>query len=271
MGPGRRRTGAAARRSRYHGGVRALPYVLALALAGPAGGATAPAADAPAPAPFAARYEGHRFPLGARATLALARHGEYYKYSLRGAVYLGFFKGGEIYDCSVMRLERGVLRPLEYVHRDSRRPGRNLHTRFHWDEGVARTETGAGEVREVALAPPVWDVMSVQVRLRRDVATAAPGASFEYPVVYRGELRRQRARVEGRETLETEAGRIAATRVRSEDPKRTNFFWFAGDYAWLPVRLTVSGVTLELVSPPGEAARAASEGESDAGTAPPSC
>src|SRR5690606_37262066 len=102
IGPGRRRTGAAARRSRYHGGVRALPYVLALALAGPAGGATAPAADAPAPAPFAARYEGHRFPLGARATLALARDGEYYKYSLRGAVYLGFFKGGEIYDCSVM-------------------------------------------------------------------------------------------------------------------------------------------------------------------------
>lgn len=219
------------------------------------------------PAPFEARYEGRRFPLSARATITFARHGEFYRYTLRGAVYLGFFKGTEIYDCSVMELQGGTLRPLEYLHRDSRKPERNLRTRFDWSRGVARTESGDGGVREVALAHPAWDVMSVQVRLRRDVAGAAVGEAFEYAVVYRGELRRQRAQVEGRETIETEAGRVEATRVRSEDPKRTNFFWFAGDHAWLPVRLTVSDVTLELASPPGEAARPADPAPAE----PPAC
>lgn len=245
--------------------VRSLLLRPALVLLGLLGAASAPAgASAPVPAPFTARYEGHRFPLSARATLALSRHGEFYRYTLRGAVYLGFFKGTEIYDCSVMQLHEGVLRPLEYVHRDSRKPTRNLRTRFDWARGIARTEGGDGRVRELALAQPSWDVMSVQVRLRRDVADASPGAVFEYPVVYRGELRRQRARVEDRETIDTDAGRVHATRVRSEDARRTNFFWFAGDYAWLPVRLTVSDVTLELASPPAEAARAPGEPLSDA-------
>lgn len=207
------------------------------------------------PAPFEARFEGSRFPLSAKATLALARHGDYYKYTLRGGVYLGFFRGAEIYDCSVMQLQDGTLRPLEYVHLDSRKPERNLHTRFDWAEGRARTVRGDDSVLEVALPDTAWDVMSVQVRLRMDVAQAAPEATFVYPVVYRGELRRQRAEVEGRERVETEAGRLTATRVRSEDPKRTNYFWFDGDYAWLPVQLTISEVTLELASPPEEAAR----------------
>lgn len=218
------------------------------------------------PVPFEAEYEGSRFPLSAKAKIALARAGDFYKYTLRGTVRLGFFEVTRIYDCSVMQLGAGTLRPLEYVHRDRRKPGRNLHTRFDWSDATVRTTVGDGSMREIDGLPGVaWDVMSVQVRLRMDVPGAWPGDTFDYAVVHKGELTHHRAEIEGRDTLDAGAREVQAVRVRADGPKRSNRFWFAGGYDWLPVRITMSGVTLELASPPEDAARAAGD---SAGQAP---
>lgn len=208
------------------------------------------------PAPFEAQYTGSKFPLSAKVTAGLSRRGDYYRYTMRSAVYMAFYKVTETYDCSVLHVRDGALYPLEYVHRDRRTSRRNLHTRFDWSSRTARTTRGDGAVLEVDELPrPAWDVMSIHMRLRADAAAAAPGAERHYAILEKGVLTRQRAKHEGVETTEVDGVTLRAAKMALESPKRASAFWFAPDHAWLPVRITVGGITIELTSPPEQAAR----------------
>lgn len=238
--------------------------IFVLALLPPASGALAQAW----PAPFEAEYTGSKFPFGARATIRLARLGDYYRYSMRGSVHMAFFRVTETYDCSVLQVRDGELYPSEYVHRDSRDSRRDLHTRFDWSSRTARTTRGDGAVVEVDGLPHVaWDAMSIQMRLRADAPAGEGGGERDYAVVEKGVLTRHRAKRAGAETIEVAGIPMNAAKMVVESRKRVNQFWFAPDYAWLPVRLLVSGVTLELTSSPEQAARPAGP----AAETPPSC
>lgn len=213
------------------------------------------AAAATPPAPFEAQYAGRKFPLSAEANISLQRQGDYYKYVLRGGVYVGFYEVSEIYDCSIIRVRDDRLYPLEYLHRDKRS---SQHIRYDWSAGEIRTTVDGGPVRTVAgVQPTVWDLMSIQVRLLADFPQTQRGDQREYTVIHKGEMRRHRARNEGVETIEAGDQKLQTVRIRAEDRKGGYTFWFAKDYAWLPARFTLRGVTLELVSPPADAVRAA--------------
>jgi Protein of unknown function (DUF3108) len=205
------------------------------------------------PAPFAAQYAGTKFPLNAKAQISLERFGDYYKYVLRGAVFLTFYKASEIYDCSVIEVRDGELYPLEYLHRDKRS---SQHVRYDWPANTIRTTVGDGPVLRLEdVQPVVWDLMSIQVRLRADVPATRRGDQLEYAVVHKGEITRHRARNEGVEAVEAGEQVLQAVRVQAEDRKGGYTFWFAKDFGWLPIRFTLRGVTLELVSPPAQAGR----------------
>lgn len=226
--------------------------VLALSLCAHGG----PVAAAELPAPFEAQYEGSKFPLKARAKLGLARTGDYYQYTLRGSVSAAMYQWTEVYDCSVVQLRDNELYPVEYVHRDKRNPRRDLQARFDWRHRSVRITTGDGAEQQLTDLPPVaWDLMSIQLKLRADIAGAAPGTSFEYAVVEKNKVTQQRATVEAVEPLQTDKYALQAVKVRAQGPKGATWFWFAKDFAWLPVRIDVGGVTLDLVSPPEQAAR----------------
>lgn len=210
------------------------------------------------PAPFEAEYRGSKFPFSAQAKMSLSRAGDYYQYALRGSVHTAMYKWTELYDCSVLQLRGNELYPLEYVHRDKRSPRRDIAARFDWQHQSVRVIAGDGAQQELADLPAVaWDLMSIQVRLRTDVPGAAPGTAFDYAVVERDKLTQHRAIVEGIEPVATDDYRVQAVKVRVQGPKGATFFWFAKDFAWLPIRIDVGGVALELVSPPEQAARPA--------------
>lgn len=212
------------------------------------------------PAPFEAEYEGSKFPLTAKAKISLSRAGDYYRYTLRGSVHAAMYKWTEVYDCSVVQLRGKELYPLEYAHRDKRTPRRDLQARFDWQRRSVQIASGNGAEQQLDDLPHIaWDLMSIQVQLRADVAGAAPGASFDYAVVEKDKVTHHRATIEGIETVETNKDGLQAVKVRAQGPKGVNFFWFAKDYAWLPIRIDLGGVTLQLVSPPEQAARPASD------------
>jgi Protein of unknown function (DUF3108) len=217
--------------------------------------------DAPAqtlPSPFSAEYEGSKFPFSARVTIALSRTGDYYRYTLRGTVRAAFLKWTDVYDCSLLRVDGDTFHPLEYVHRDSRDSRRDVHMRFDWKEHVARTTRGDGTAAEVTPLPDIaWDPMSIQVRLRADVGGADRGAERSYDVVEKGKIKHRRVRFGDVGKMPSGRDSFEVVKVEAVGSKRDNAFWFAKNYAWLPVRVSMGGVILELVSPPDKSARAA--------------
>jgi len=220
------------------------------------------------PAPFEAEYEGAKFPFSAKATIALQRIGDYYRYSMRGSVRAAFFKWTDFYDCSLLHIQGNEFFPVEYVHRYSREPGRNILTRFDWEHRKAHMMRGDGTAQDIGELPPIaWDLMSVQVRLRADVAAANRGAKLSYDVVEKDQVKKRHLTVEGLDDAQLNERTMKVMKAETENGKHRHRFWFAKNYAWLPVRVSIDGVSLDLVSPPEGAARAVAPG----GEAPPSC
>jgi Protein of unknown function (DUF3108) len=220
------------------------------------------------PAPFSAEYAGSKFPLSARVTIALSRAGDYYRYTLRGTVRAAFFKWTDVYDCSLLRVDGDTFYPLEYVHHDSHDSRRDMHTHFDWKERVVRTTRGDGSAAKVSPLPRVaWDPMSIQVRLRADVAGAERGTERSYDIIEKGKIKHRRVRFDGVGEIQSDRDSLQVAKVETVGDKYDNAFWFAKNYAWLPVRVSMSGVTLNLVSPPEHAARTAAP----AAGAPPVC
>lgn len=211
------------------------------------------------PAPFEAQYAGSKFPLSAKVTMALARLGDYYRFTLRGSVYATFFKWTDVYDCSVLRVHGDRFDPIEYVHQDTRESRHNVRVRFDWSQHTVRVMRGDGTQHEIHDLPPIaWDPLSVQLRMRADVAAARAGAELGYDIVGKDSIKHRRVRVSGVDEVSFDESVLQIVKADTISGDHNNAFWFARDYAWLPVRVSIGGVTLDLVSSPGSAARAAS-------------
>ena len=219
------------------------------------------------PAPFEADYKAAKFLFTAKAKVRLVRVGEYYKYTMRSVVH-GPFERGEVYDCSVLQVVNSRLLPLTYVHERKDRESSNVRTRFDWSRNTIITTLSDGREREVKnVKDPVWDVLSIQLALLRDASSAQDTGSADYSVVNRGRLTSYRANREGVETIEVAGSSVKTVKVKVIGPKRTNWFWFAPDYSWLPARMHISEVVFDLASPPGRTRREANA----AGDVPPEC
>lgn len=217
------------------------------------------ATSAPAqnlPTPFEGEYAGSKFPFSAKVTLALSRMGDYFRYTMRGSVSATFFKWTDVYDCSVMRVDGATFYPLEYVHRDTHTSRHDVQARFDWAHRSVRVTRGDGTVRELTGLPNVaWDPLSIQVRLRADVATADGGAERSYAIVEKDEVKQRRVSISGISAMHIDGLLLQVVKARTVGGKHYNEFWFAKNYAWLPIRVSMGGVTLDLVSSPKDAHR----------------
>lgn len=148
-------------------------------------------------------------------------------------------------------LPDGSLRPQEYLYQRLGSGAREARLRFDWERGQVINDVG-GPVWRLAIPAGTKDRLLAQVAVMRDLARGQ--RSMAYPIADGGELRTLRLVVEGKETVDTPAGRFDTLRVRHQpddaggEPVTT--FWCAPALNYLPVRLThrdADGRTYEML------------------------
>lgn len=197
---------------------------LALALALAAG--TASAAE-PALQPYQARYRGAVGLLDTR--VELTRLGRHLRFEYRSQL-----AGRAFYECSVLATEGARFWPLEYLHREIGGDGRrDLAIAFEPERRrVIVTRAAERETLE-AVDYPVWDALSVQLRMRADLA--AGRAELHYRVAEKNGIRDRRFRVVQRETVHYAGQEYAALRIAPEEANAKSYVTLAPQLHYLPV------------------------------------
>jgi hypothetical protein len=227
-----------------------LPFAASLAMLLASQGATAQSASAIQP--FSGRYEGRQKVAFVTATavalIELRRSSHFIVYTMQTTVNAPFIER-RFHDCSVMRIEGERLLPVEYVHRDESDPEKDIRTRFDWPTGSAKTLLGQEpEPKLVALDRPTWDPLSFQVALIALARDRQPGTHEEFRVIERGVLKEHDTTFVGR--VATPAGKPPQYEIVSHKSKGFIALRLLPDEAWRPARVTVDGVTVELVPAP---------------------
>jgi hypothetical protein len=207
------------------------------------------------PAPFAATYHGSKYLVGSiEALLTLEHLGQHLRYTLRTKVSI-LVVSYELVDCSVMRVAGDVVYPLQHVHQDGHDAKRNTTTVFDWERASAIVEFGDGRRVELRDLPkPVWDPMSLQVKLMIDAKAGAQETARSYRLLQNGSLREWPLRFTGIERIATPQGPVEARKVERSDGKSFGF-WLAPRYDYLPLRVQVGDVAISLTSDPMAARR----------------
>lgn len=212
------------------------------------------------PEPFTARYAGEKriALIKARATLdlALERHGDYLKYTSHSEVRWSFYRR-EFYDCSILELHSDQqhgdqLRPLEYQHIDEGDSDNDVHTRFDWQQQRAITQRAdETEPRINDIQWPAWDPMSFQVALMAIAPEQAPGSTQDHSMVERGKRRDYRVTFAGSSADSESPGvyRVSSERLNS-DKQVSNALWLAPDHHWVPQRIQIDDVAIDLQAAP---------------------
>lgn len=208
---------------------------LALVLAGAAIvpgwlAAAVPAAPEPRlPPPFTARYSG----VGGliEAHVSLTRSGRFLKYEYRSTLAgLGF------YECSLVETGVRDFWPLNYVHRELQGDGkRDISIVFERAQRRATlTRGGARRVLE-DIEYPVWDALSVQLRMMADLA--AGSAALKYRVIDKGGLSEYRFRQSAGADLKHGAGVYRTLRIERDTAKVKSYVELAPQLHYVPVRI----------------------------------
>ena len=224
-----------------------------------------PAAARELPSPFSATYVGRPYLFGrADTTIGLERVGDYFKYTLSTEGRLVGYRN-TFYECSVVALREGRLYPLEYRHTDQKSPSHSLSARFDWNAGTATVTRGDGEQTRIAdLAWPVWDPLSLQIAIMTDLLNGDFGAERTYRLLGRHGVSERHLRIERNERIDTKNGVIDAVRVARADGGAEQF-WFASKYRYVPARIQLKSVQVDLVSDP---AKVLQEPRSESGSRP---
>jgi len=144
------------------------------------------------------------------------------------------------WDAEARQSRGSVLNSIEPGDRHTDR------SRFDRERGQAKVETlRKGLTREHVYDVPadVHDLVGALLRLR--LAALVPGAHLEFPVFSGEKTFTLRADVEGKEILETPAGRFPTVRVRVHGgpegrfrTERASLAWFTDDERHVPVRMS---------------------------------
>ncbi|MEW5756087.1 MAG: DUF3108 domain-containing protein [Pseudomonadota bacterium] len=204
--------------------------------------------------PFIAHYEGKKkvllFTVTANARVELTRTGQYLKYVMDSTVKWSVFKR-KFYDCSLIRLDQHGMKPLEYLHVDESNKEFNVKSSFDWESNKAVTVLGSSaEPTTVDITWPTWDPMSFQVALMSAAPVQSIGKSDPYQVLERGKLKQHQVTFNGDRALDTRLGNMKVYEIISRKTKGGAALWLAPDYGWIPARITIDDVTIDLNAAP---------------------
>ena len=213
-----------------------------------------PAAALEIPEPFSATYLGRPYMVGKlEAVITLERSGDHLKYTMRSKVSAPFYRN-EFYECSVMAVRGDRIYPLEYKHTDKNNAAKNLTGRFDWNTNTATVTRADGkETHITGLVWPVWDPLSLQVGVMTDLLNGKFGTEKVYRLLDRNGVRERRLRLAGEEQIGT-ATSPKATKVERTNGKPERL-WFASEHGYMPVRIELKGVRVELTSDPTSVVR----------------
>jgi hypothetical protein len=190
-------------------------------------------ADAPAnpkfPGPYSARYTGVMGLLDTRVNLARTAAGLRYEYrsSLAGYTF---------YECSLMALNDGQLAPIEFIHKEIGGDGkRDEHILFDAAKRTV-TVTHGGETRVYPdLNFPIWDALSVQLKVAADIAGGLKALSYQ--VADKGGIKTRNFRVGQPGRVSFKGRDYAGVRIERDETKQRFYILVAPKLNYVPVEL----------------------------------
>lgn len=202
------------------------------------------------PVPFSATYQGGKYLIfTAESIISLERYNNYYKYSVTTEGNVLFYTR-RIYDCSVMRIDNDNIYPIEHKHHDEDELEYSSHTTFNWDSRQASTVFGDGRKIVTALVDvPTWDPVSIHIKVMHDLINNQFTTTNAYKLIEHASLSDQPIKYAGEERVVSSHYSLQGHKVESATGN-ANKLWFSSDYQYLPIRMEISGVTVELVSDP---------------------
>lgn len=211
---------------------------------------SAPAAALDLPQPFSASYVGRPYAVGKLETvITLERSSERLRYTMRSKASAPFYRN-EFYECSLMRLRGGRIFPLEYKHTDKNNPDKNLSGRFDWNTNTATVTRADGDAAHITgLVWPVWDPLSLHVGIMTDLRNGKFDTEKVYRLLDRKGITERRLRNVGDEAVEIQTNTVKAVAVERLGGKSEQL-WFASEHGYMPVRIELKGVRVELISDP---------------------
>lgn len=198
----------------------------------------APAAGIPQP--FAARYSGVGGLVEARVTLT--RSGRFLKYEYRSTL-----AGYGFYECSLVEVGGRDFWPLRYVHREIQGDGRR-DIGIVFDRAQRRATLTRGDERRAleGVEYPVWDALSVQLRMMADLA-AGP-APLKYRVIDKGGLIEYRFRQSAGADLRYDGRDYRTLRIERDEAKPKSHVELAPALYYVPVRIAYNARVVGWVS-----------------------
>lgn len=216
---------------------------------------SAPVAAKEIPKPFSATYLGRPYAVGKlEAVITLERIGDHLKYTMKSKASAPFYSN-EFYECSLMAVRGDRIYPIEYKHTDKKTPAKNLTGRFDWKTNTATVTRADGKgTRITDLVWPVWDPLSLHVGIMIGLLNGTFGTGKTYRLLDRDGVRERRLRMAGEEQIETETAALKAVRVERTNGKSERL-WFAKEHGYVPVRIEIKSIGVDMVSDPGRAVR----------------
>lgn len=204
------------------------------------GGAPAAAAPVWQPAPFEAsysvRYDGLPFTVTGTRTLRRSADG-----GLDFSASIDTWLVSVDEQAHMRMLPDGRMRPEHYALRKRGLGGRRTRLLdFDWAHGLVHRS--GDKVKTRAIPPDVYDPVSWQLALRRDLATGAgpTGTVLHYPITDGGEPKVYDMAVRGPQSLELASGPIDTVlveRLYPDDDARQTRVWLAPARDWQLVQL----------------------------------
>lgn len=195
--------------------------------------ATAAHAETPAtakfPDPYSARYTGAMGLLDTRVNLARTAQGLRYEYRSSLAGYT-------LYECSIMVFENGQPVPLEFIHKEIGGDGRR-DQHIHFDAAKRTvTVTHGGETQSYPdLEFPIWDALSVQLKVAADVAGGA--TKISYQVADKGGIKTRNFRIGQPGKVSFKGQEYAGVRIERDEQKSRFYILAAPKLNFVPVEL----------------------------------
>lgn len=192
-------------------------------------GAAAHAEPLNLPPAFTARYSGAMGLVDSR--MSLKRMGRFLLYEIRTEL-----AGFRFYECSVVEAGETEFWPREYIHR---RVGgseeRDIEARFEREQHrILLTRGGKTEVLS-DVDFPVWDALSVQLRMSADLSAGSLADS--YKMVDKGGVQERRFALGARQRVTVGGSEYDAVRIDRTDREERSYVTVAPKLHHLPVEL----------------------------------
>jgi len=208
----------------------------------------------PLPEPFTAKYQGSKsvwlFNVSATLEIKLSRSNKYIKYTSHSEISWSIFKR-KFLDCSIIRINDGLMYPLEYQHIDKSKDEFNVLMTFDWVNSRATTIKGnKPNPIVVDISWPTWDPMSLQLAIITAAPSQAPGSFQVHHVLEKGRLFKYNLSFIGEVETNITLPGIKVFEVLSEKNNGGGTLWLAPKFHWTPAKIQIDNVVFNLQAPP---------------------